>query len=68
MPISCSRFQNIFYVNLHVDKLFGKQKRIGQFVTVGVIVWKDDGNGMVVKENDGSGWSSFGVVLWLGRK
>jgi hypothetical protein len=33
-----------------------------------VIVRRDDGRGTVVKENDGGGWSSDGVVLWLGRQ
>jgi hypothetical protein len=33
-----------------------------------VIVRKDDGRRTVVKENDGDGWSSDGVVLWLGRR
>jgi hypothetical protein len=28
----------------------------------------DDGHGTVVKENDGGGWSSDDVVLWLRRK
>jgi hypothetical protein len=31
-------------------------------------VQMDDGRGMAVKGNDGSGWSSDGVVLLLGRK
>jgi hypothetical protein len=35
---------------------------------VGVIVWRDDGHGTVVKGNDGGGWSSNGVMLWLGRR
>jgi hypothetical protein len=35
---------------------------------VGVIVWSDDGCGMEVKGNDGNGWSSDGMVLWLGRQ
>jgi hypothetical protein len=33
-----------------------------------VIVRRDDGRGMIVKGNDGGGWSSDGVVLWLGRR
>jgi hypothetical protein len=28
-------------------------------------VWREDGRGMVVKENDNGGWSSDDVVLWL---
>jgi hypothetical protein len=30
-------------------------------------MWRDDERGPVVKENDGGGWSSDGVVLQLGR-
>jgi hypothetical protein len=33
-----------------------------------VVVQRDDGRGTVVKGNDGGGWSSDGVVLWLGRR
>jgi hypothetical protein len=33
-----------------------------------VIVRRDDGRGTVVKENDGGGWSSNGVMRWLGRQ
>jgi hypothetical protein len=29
---------------------------------------RDDGRGTTVKENDDSGWSSDGVVFWLGRR
>jgi hypothetical protein len=35
---------------------------------MGVIVRRDDGYGTVVKENNGGGWSSDGVVLWLWRR
>jgi hypothetical protein len=35
---------------------------------VDVIVRRDDECKIVVKENDGNGWSSDGVVLWLGRR
>jgi hypothetical protein len=55
-------------VNLYVDKLFEKRKRVSYFVTVGVIVWRDDGREIAVKGNDGGGWSSDGVMLWLGRR
>jgi hypothetical protein len=58
-------FKIIFYMNSHADKLFGKRKRVGQFITVCVIVQRDDGCGTTVKGNDGCGWSSDGVVLWL---
>jgi hypothetical protein len=43
--------------------MFGKRKRMSQFVTVGVVVWRDDRRGTEVKGNDGGGWSSDGVVL-----
>jgi hypothetical protein len=33
-----------------------------------VIVQRNDRRGMTVKGNDGDGWSSDGVVLWLGRR
>jgi hypothetical protein len=32
---------------------------------VGVIVRRGDGRGTVMKWNNGGGWSSDGVVLWL---
>jgi hypothetical protein len=35
---------------------------------MGVIVWRDDGHGTIIKGNDGIGWSSDGMVLWLGRR
>jgi hypothetical protein len=35
---------------------------------VDVVVWRDDEHGMMVKGNNGSGWSSDGVMLWLGRR
>jgi hypothetical protein len=35
---------------------------------VGVIVRRDNGLGTAIKGNDGDGWSSDGVVLWLGRR
>jgi hypothetical protein len=34
---------------------------------VGVVVRRNDEREMTVKENDGGGWSSNDVVLWLGR-
>jgi hypothetical protein len=33
-----------------------------------VVVWRDDVRGMRMKENDGGGWSSNDVVLWLRRR
>jgi hypothetical protein len=35
---------------------------------VGVVVQRDDGRVTAIKENDDNGWSSDGVVLWLGRR
>jgi hypothetical protein len=35
---------------------------------MGVIVRRDDGQDMALKENDDDGWSSDGVVLWLARR
>jgi hypothetical protein len=55
-------------VNSHADKLFGKQNRVGWFITVGVVVRRDDGRDTEVKGNDGGTWSSDGVVLRLGRR
>jgi hypothetical protein len=55
-------------MNLYVDKLFGKRKRIGYFITVEVVVRRDDGRGTIVKGNYGNGWSSNGVVFWLWRR
>jgi hypothetical protein len=49
-------------------KLFGKRKRVDQFITVGVIVWRDNERKTAVKENDDSRWSSDDVVLWLERR
>jgi hypothetical protein len=61
-------FKLSFYVNSHVEKVFGKRKRVGQFVIVGIVVRRDDGHETVVKENNSDGWSSDGVVLWLERR
>jgi hypothetical protein len=35
---------------------------------VGVVQWRDDGRGTAMKENDGGGWSSDDMMLWLGRR
>jgi hypothetical protein len=35
---------------------------------MGVVVWRDYGHGTTVKENNGDGWSSDDVVLWLERR
>jgi hypothetical protein len=58
-------FKISFYINSHVDKLFGSQesKKGRLVVNVGVIVWRDDVRGTMVKENDGGGWSFDVVVL-----
>jgi hypothetical protein len=50
-------------MNSHVDKLSGKKNRIGMFITVGVVVQRDDGRKTAVKRNDSGGRSSDGVVL-----
>jgi hypothetical protein len=60
-------FKIPFYVNLYADNLFKKQKRIGYFITVGVIVWRDNEHRIVIKENDGDGWSFDDVVLLVER-
>jgi hypothetical protein len=31
-------------------------------------VWRDDGRETAVKGNDSDGWSSDGMVVWLGRR
>jgi hypothetical protein len=41
---------------------------IGQFIIVSIIVQMDDRCETMVKENDDGGWSSDGVVLWLGMR
>jgi hypothetical protein len=33
-----------------------------------VVVQRDNGYGMTVNGNDGDGWNSDGVALWLGRR
>jgi hypothetical protein len=35
---------------------------------VGVVLRRDNGHETAVKGNDGGGWSSDGLVLWLGRR
>jgi hypothetical protein len=52
-------------MNLYIDKLFRNWSKIGYFITVGIIAWKDDEYETTVKENDGTWWSSDDVVLWL---
>jgi hypothetical protein len=39
-----------------------------ELINMGVIVWSNDGCGTMMKGNNGSGWSSDGVVLWRGGK
>jgi hypothetical protein len=36
------------------------------FITIGVVVWRDDERGTKMKGNDDGGWSCDSVVLWLG--
>jgi hypothetical protein len=54
-------------MNWYVDKLFRKWNRVIYFVTVGIIMRMDDERVVVVKENDGGGWSFDDVVLWVRR-
>jgi hypothetical protein len=61
-------FKIYFYVNSYADKLFGKRKRVGYFVTMCLVVCRYDGCGTAVKGNDNSWWSSADVVLWLGMR
>jgi hypothetical protein len=44
------------------------KKRVSKFVTVGVVVWRDNRLEIVVEENDSGQWSSDSMVLWLGRR
>jgi hypothetical protein len=50
-------FKKYFYVNSHTDK------RVGYFITMGVIVRRDDESGIAVKGNNDSEWSSSSMVL-----
>jgi hypothetical protein len=61
-------FKISFYVNLHDNKLFNKWKRVGYFITVDVIVCKNDRYKIMVKGDDGDGWSSNSMVLWVVRR
>jgi hypothetical protein len=63
-PARCCGISKIsFYMNSHIDKLFGKRKRAGYFIMVGIVVQRDDGCGTTVKGNDSGGWSSDDVLL-----
>jgi hypothetical protein len=33
-----------------------------------VVAWRNDVCGTTIKGNNGDGWNSDGVVLWLGRR
>jgi hypothetical protein len=55
-------------INCYVDKLLGKRKRVGWFITIDVVVCRDNGCVTTVKGNNDDEWSSDGVVRWLGRK
>jgi hypothetical protein len=61
-------FKISFYVNLHDNKLFNKWKRVDYFITVDVIVWKNDRYKTMMKGDDGDGWSSNSMMLWLVRR
>jgi hypothetical protein len=41
-------FKIYFYVNSYADKLFGKRKRVGYFVTMCLVVCRYDGCGTAV--------------------
>jgi hypothetical protein len=55
-------------VNSHADKLFRKWKRADWFITMSVVVQRDDGHETTVKMNDDGRWSSDGMMLWLVRR
>jgi hypothetical protein len=61
-------FKISFKVNSHVDKLFRKRKRVDQFIIMGANVQMNDEHGTTEKGNDGCGWSSVDVVLWIGMR
>jgi hypothetical protein len=42
-------------MNSYIDKLFEKRKRVGYFITVGAVVWMNDGCETAAKGNDGGG-------------
>jgi hypothetical protein len=48
-------FKISFYVNSHTGKLFRKRNKVSKFVTVGIIIRRNDVRGTTVKENDGDG-------------
>jgi hypothetical protein len=41
---------------------------VDYFITVVVVVWRDNACETVVKRNNGGGLSSDGVVFWLVRR
>jgi hypothetical protein len=51
-------------VNSYVDKLFKKHKRGGLFVTVSVIVQRDNECEAVVKRNDGKSVTGGAPMAW----
>jgi hypothetical protein len=55
-------FKISLHVNSHFDKLFGKRKWSASS-SLSVIMQRDNGYETAMKVNDGSGWSSDGVVL-----
>jgi hypothetical protein len=54
-------------MNSNIDKLFGKRKMVGYFITIYVVMRRDDVRETVVKGNNDGKWSSDGMMLWLGR-
>jgi hypothetical protein len=52
-------------VTLNIDKLFENKKSVRLVYHPGVIILRDDRYKTVVKKNNGGGWSSDGVLLWV---
>jgi hypothetical protein len=46
---------------------FGKRKRVGRFIIIGVVVQMDDERGSMIKGNNGDRWSSNSMMLLLRR-
>jgi hypothetical protein len=56
-------------VNSHVNKLLkNRRKMVVQFITVGVIVQRDDEREKMVTKNNDDGWSFDSVLLWLAMR
>jgi hypothetical protein len=53
-------FKISFYINSHVER---SKKQVDKFITVSVVVRRDNRHEIVVKENDNAGWSCDGMML-----